>query len=74
MHGYAKESMDDFFCLFKEYIYVFKWSILGGMFTTNWHLLILDDHGNHVTLKTIEQTHEFGLDMIILLAHTSHAL
>jgi hypothetical protein len=37
-------------------------------------LLILDGHGSHVTLEVIEQAQEFGLDMIILLSHTSHAL
>jgi hypothetical protein len=73
MHGYAKESMDDFF-LFKKFLSFFKWSILGGMFITNRHLLVLDGHGNHITLKVIEQDHEFGLDMITLLAHTFHAL
>jgi len=62
------------FFLFKEFFFFFKWFILGGMFTTNWHLLVLDNHGNHITLKIIEQAHEFGLDMIILLARTSHAL
>jgi hypothetical protein len=59
--------------LFKDFLSFLKWFVLGGMFTTNQHLLILNDHGNHVTLKAIEQAHEFGLDMITLHAHTSHA-
>jgi hypothetical protein len=29
--------------------------------------------GFHVTLKEIQQAQKFGLDMIILLSHTSHA-
>jgi len=35
---------------------------------------IMDGHGSHDTFKAIEWTKEFGLDMIILLSHTSHAL
>jgi hypothetical protein len=37
-------------------------------------LLILDGHGNHVILKVIEQAKYFGLNMITLPSHTSHAL
>jgi hypothetical protein len=59
--------------LFKEFLFFFKRVIPSGMSITNQHLLILDSHGSHVTLEAIEQAHEFGLDMIILLAHTSHA-
>jgi hypothetical protein len=73
MHGYAKEGMDDFF-LFKEYLSFFKQFVIGGMCTTNRHLLVLDSHGSHVTLEVVKQAHEFGLDMITLLTHTSHAL
>jgi hypothetical protein len=36
--------------------------------------LILNKHGFHVTLKSIEQAQAFGLDMITLPFHTSHAL
>jgi hypothetical protein len=31
-------------------------------------------HGSHVTLEAIEQTKDFGLNMIILPSNTSHAL
>ncbi len=34
----------------------------------------MDGHGSHVTLEPIEQTKEFGFDLIILPSHTSHAL
>jgi hypothetical protein len=37
-------------------------------------LFILDGHGYHVTIKAIEQAQAFGLDMITLPSHTSHAL
>jgi len=59
--------------LFKEFLSVFKGSILGEISQTNRHLHILDGHGSHVTLETIEQAKKFGLDMIILPLHTSHA-
>jgi len=52
----------------------FKRSIPSGISITNRHMLILDGHGSHVTLEVIEQVQEFGLDMITLPLHTSHAL
>jgi len=33
----------------------------------------LDGHGSHITLEVIEQAQKFGLDMIIIPLHTSHA-
>ncbi len=60
--------------LFKKFMFFFKRFIPSGISITNGHLLILDGHGSHVTLEVIEQAQEFGLDMIILLSHTSHAL
>jgi hypothetical protein len=60
--------------LFEEFLPFFKQSVLGGVFITNQHLLVLDGHGNHVTLEVVEQAHEFGLDMITLPTHTYHAL
>jgi hypothetical protein len=44
------------------------------MSLNNQHLLILNGHGNHVTLEIIEQAKEFGLDMITLPSYTSHTL
>ncbi len=40
--------------LFKEFLSFFKRLILSGISLTNRHLLILDGHGSHVTLETIE--------------------
>ncbi len=34
----------------------------------------MDGHGNNVTLETIEQAKDIGLNMITLPSHTSHAL
>jgi hypothetical protein len=39
--------------LFKEFLSFFKRSIPSGIFLVYWHLLILDGHGSHVTLKAI---------------------
>jgi hypothetical protein len=41
------------FFLFKEFLSFFKWFILGGMSTTNRHLLVLNGHGSHITLKVV---------------------
>jgi hypothetical protein len=60
--------------LLKEFLSFFKRSILGGIFPSNHHLLILDGHGSHVNLEVIEQAQQFGLDMITLPSHTSHVL
>jgi len=60
--------------LFKQFLFFFKRFIPSGISLTNKHLFILNGHGFHVTLEAIEQTKEFGLDMIILPLHTSHAL
>ncbi len=60
--------------LFKDFLSFFKRLILGGISLTNRHLFILDGHGSHVTLETIEQAKRFALNMIILLSHTLHAL
>jgi hypothetical protein len=52
----------------------FKKSIIGGVSCTNRHLLVLDGHGSHVTLETIEQAPKFEFQMITLPSYTSHAL
>jgi hypothetical protein len=60
--------------LFKEFLSLFKRSILGGSSPNNHHLLILNGHGSHVNLKAIKQVQEFGQDLIMLLSYTSHVL
>jgi hypothetical protein len=60
--------------IFKEFLSFSKRFIPRGISLTNKHLLILDEHSNHVTLEAIEQAHEFGLNMVTLPTHTSHAL
>jgi hypothetical protein len=36
------------------------------------HLLILDEHNSHITLETVQQAKDVGLDLPSLPAHTSH--
>jgi hypothetical protein len=59
--------------LFKEFMSFFKRSVPSGISLSNRHFLIIDGHGSHVTLEAIEQAQTFGLDMITLPSHTSHA-
>ncbi len=58
---------------YKKFLSFFKRFILSEIYLTNRHLLILDGHRSHVTFEAIEQVKEFGLDMITLPFHTSHA-
>jgi len=60
--------------LFKKFFSFFEKFVSSGVSLTNKHVLIIDRHGSHVTLKAILQTQEMGLDMIILSSHTSHDL
>jgi hypothetical protein len=46
--------------MFKESMVFFNKSIPSGVSFNNWHLLILDGHGNHVTLEAIELVKEFA--------------
>jgi hypothetical protein len=60
--------------VFKDFLSFFKRSIPSDIFLTNKHMLIFDGHGSHITLEAIEQAQAFGLDMVTLPSHTSHAL
>ncbi len=72
LYGNANKGIDDNFPI--QRVSFFKRLVLGGISQTNCHLLILDGHGSHVILKAIKQAMDFGLDMITLPSHTSHAL
>jgi hypothetical protein len=73
MFGNPNQSMDDKFFI-QRILSFFKRSVQCGIFLSNHHLLALDGHGSHVSLEAIEQAQQFGLDMITLPSHTSHAL
>jgi hypothetical protein len=40
----------------------------------NQHLLILDGHNSHITLETIQQAKDVGLDLPTLPTHASYEL
>jgi hypothetical protein len=46
--------------LFKESMAFLNKSIPSGVSFNDWHLLILDGHGNHVTLEAIKLVKKFG--------------
>jgi hypothetical protein len=73
LYGNANKGMDDGFPI-QRIPFIFHEVSSWWYFPTNRYLLILDAHGSHVTLKTIKQAMDIGLDMITLLSHTSHAL
>ncbi|MCO5593374.1 hypothetical protein L7F22_047386 [Adiantum nelumboides] len=60
--------------LFQAWITHFKQSIEQNIDFSQQHLLILDGHGNHVFLEKVASAHEAGIDIVTLLAHTSHKL
>ncbi len=57
--------------LVKKIFLFFKKYAPNEIVLMNHHLLILDGHGSHVALDTIEQTQQFGLNMMTLPSNTS---
>jgi hypothetical protein len=68
----TKASMTSFH--FKELLSFFKKLVLSEISHSNRHLLTLNKYRSHVILQAIAQAQEFGLNMVTLLAHRSHAL
>ena len=62
--------------LFKSWIPHFVECMKKGprLDQTNRHLLILDEHNSHMTLKMVKISMKAGLDIVCLPSHTSHAL
>jgi len=60
--------------LFKQWLVFFYKFILGGGFQGNQHLLILNGHGSHITIQTLEHVVKVGLEMVTLRTHTSYVL
>jgi hypothetical protein len=73
MYGNANKGMVDKFPFQRILSSFFKDYVLGGISQTNCHLLILNNHRSHVTLKAREQAMAFCLNMLTLPLHTSHA-
>jgi hypothetical protein len=70
MYGNEKKSLDDNVFFSQKNLFFFKKYISSEIVLINHHLLILDGHGSHVTLKTIEQT-QSGLNTMTLPSNTS---
>ncbi len=64
--------MDDKFFI-QNFFVLFQEVSPNGIFLSNHHLLALDGHGLHVGLNAIKHAQQFGLNMITLPSHTSHA-
>jgi hypothetical protein len=62
------------FFMFNEFLSFFKKSFPSGTSFINWYLLIMDGHGNHVSLESIDHSKKLRLNMITWPSHTSHAL
>lgn len=60
--------------LFLNWFEHFAHSVSGGVSPSRRALLIFDGHDNHVAFKTIEEERQIGIDLVTLLAHTSHKL
>ena len=45
-----------------------------GLFQSRRHLFILNKYKSHINLDVLVKTKEHGIDMISILAHTSHEL
>ena len=60
--------------LFLSWLFHFDASVPGGVSPNNRHLLILDGHGSHMAVQTIEEANNLGIDLLTLPAHTTHRL
>jgi len=60
--------------LFLNCLCHFVESILGGVSPNSRHLLILDGHGSHMDVQTIEEEEKIGIDLLTLPTHTTHIL
>ena len=60
--------------LFLSWLFHFAASVPGGILPNNRHLLILDGHGSHMVVQTIDEANNLGIDLLTLPAHTTHRL
>jgi hypothetical protein len=73
MYGSPNQSMGYKFCvqgifvIFQKVNSRWNFSKQPSSINSRWH-------GSHVNLEAIKQVQQFGLDMITLPSHTSHAL
>ena len=60
--------------LFLNQLCHFVASISSGVSPENKQLLILDGHGSHIAIQTVEEENMFGIDLLTLLSHTTHRI
>ncbi len=60
--------------LFLKWLCHFVAFVLGGVSPTNKHLLILDGHGIHMVVQTIQEGKNLGIDLLTLSPYTTHRL
>lgn len=60
--------------LFLSWLFHFAALVPSGISPNNRHLLILDGHGNHMVVQTIEEANNLGIDLLTLPTHTAHRL
>ena len=63
----TKELLFNFLCHFFT-------SIPSHLSPKNRHLLVLDGHGSHIVVQTIEEVNKLGIDLLTLLSHTTQRL
>ena len=57
---------------FLNWLFHFGASVPGGASPNNKNLLILDGHGSHIVVQTIEESNKLNIDLLTLLVHTTH--
>jgi hypothetical protein len=67
-HFYGNAKKIKIIFLFKEFLFFFKKSILGGVFLTKEHLLIPNGHGRHIVMLVCIASY-----MIAGYGHANHA-
>jgi hypothetical protein len=66
--------MTSFF--FAQWISHFVKSVeaMGGVSSVQRHLIILDGHASHVPIQTVKEARRYGIDLLTLPSHSSHAV
>ena len=60
--------------IFCDWLEHFKSNVPGGVNKKNKHLLILDEHCNHVSATALDTCIRMGIDIMSIPSHTSHKM
>ena len=47
---------------------------MGRVSSVQRHLIILDGHASHVSIQIVKEAHRYGIDLLTLPSHSSHAM